>query len=164
MSLIPNFRNNSRNHVFDHPFPMDIWDPFGDFKDNHIISAPLIPFHNNSITPFGGTCKIEWHETTEAHVLRAELPGLKKEEVKVKVKEGKVLKISGKKEVEREENHENWHHFERSKGKFLRVFSLPENSRSDHIRSSWENGVLTVTVPKRDVKKSHVIKNIEVKG
>lgn len=98
-------------------------------------------------------------------MLKVDVPGLKREEVKVKVRDGKVLKISGKKKVEREEKHENWQHFERSKEKFVRVFSLPENSRGDHVRSSLENGVLIVTVPKRDVKKvGDVVKNIQVKG
>ncbi|KAI3447732.1 hypothetical protein Pfo_004397 [Paulownia fortunei] len=159
MSLIPLFRNNPRNHVCD-PFAMDIWDPFGDFNHECInyMSAPHFPFHNNI-----SCTRAEWQETPEEHVLRAELPGLQKEEVKVKVEEGKVLKISGKREVEKEEKHENGHHFERSQGQFLRAFSLPENCRPDRIRSSFENGVLTVTVPKRDVKKSR-FKTIEVKG
>lgn len=134
---------------------MDIWDPF---KDNcHHLSV-----FNNRSGPFGGGGKAEWSETEEAHVLRVDVAGLKREEVKVKVREGKVVKISGKKKVEREEKHENWQQFERSKGKFLRVLTLPENSRGDHVRWTLENGVLTVTVPKR--KLDDVAKNIQIKG
>ncbi|KAL8504746.1 hypothetical protein ACS0TY_016067 [Phlomoides rotata] len=156
MSLLPIFKNN---HVLD-PFTMDIWDPFKDNHHHHHLWA----FHNHP-APFGGGAKAEWSETAEAHMLRVDVPGLKREEVKVKVREGKVVKISGKKKVEREEKHENWQHFERSEGKFMRVFTLPENSRGDHVKSSLENGVLTITIPKRDVKKGHdIVKNIQVKG
>ncbi|KAK4432326.1 class I heat shock protein [Sesamum alatum] len=142
MSLIPIFRTNKprRSHHFYDPFTMDIWNPFDDFNMDH---RHIPSFHHHNITKF------EWKETPEAHVLRAELPGFKKEEVKVDVEEGQVLKISGKKEVEKEEKHENWEYFEHSEGKFLRAFTLPENVKHDHVRCSWENGVLTVTVPKR---------------
>lgn len=164
---MPNiFRSNPRSHVND-PFTVDIWDPFTDFNNRHTVSAPHhIPlFHNTIMVPYHGAGRAEcWEETPEGHVLRVELPGFRKEEIAVKVEEGKVVNISGKKEVEKEEKHENWHHFERKEGKFLKAFSLPENCRHDHVRSWWENGVLTVTVPRRDVKKSHDLKNIEVKG
>ncbi|KAG6435743.1 hypothetical protein SASPL_100618 [Salvia splendens] len=134
---------------------MDMWDSFKDFHHRHeAILAQRPRLHGNS----GG--RVEWSETPEAHVLRAELPGLNKEEVKVKVKEGKFLKISGKKKVEREDRHENWHHVERSKGKFSRVFTLPENSKSDSVKSHFDNAILTVTIP----KKSLVVKDFEIKG
>ncbi|PIN08267.1 Alpha crystallin [Handroanthus impetiginosus] len=154
MSLTPIFRNNPRPDIYD-PF-YDIWDPF---IDEPMIFAPQVSFHNSIISS-----RVVWQENPEAHVLRAELPGLKKDDVKVKVEEdGKILKISGKKEVEKEEKHKNRKHFEHSEGSFLRAFSLPENSRPECIKASMENGVLIVTVPKRDVKKSHV-KDMEVKG
>ncbi|KAG8374365.1 hypothetical protein BUALT_Bualt11G0124300 [Buddleja alternifolia] len=113
---------------------------------------------------FGGGARADWEETEAAYVLRVEIPaGLKKDEIDLKVEEGKVVKISGEKKVEREERHENWQHMEHSSGKFMRTFSLPENCKTDHVTSSFENGVLKVTVPKKDVKNdySHV-KNIQV--
>ncbi|KAG6432427.1 hypothetical protein SASPL_104003 [Salvia splendens] len=158
MSNLPIFKSNSRSHLH-HPSPMDMWDSFKDFHHRHeAILAQRPRLHGNS------GVRVEWSETPEAHVLRAELPGLKKEEVKVKVKEGKFLKISGKKKVEREDRHENWHHVERSKGKFSRVFTLPENSKGDSVKSLFDNAILTVTVPKRDAKKSLVVKEFEIKG
>ncbi|KAL0316358.1 UNVERIFIED_CONTAM: class I heat shock protein [Sesamum radiatum] len=142
MSLMPIFRINKprrHHHVYDHPLTRDICNPFDEF--HHMDHRHAASFHN--ITKF------EWKETPEAHVLRAELPGFKKEEVKVEVEEGKVLKISGKKEVEKEEKRENWQYFEHSEGKFLRAFTLAENVKHDEVRCSWENGVLTVAVPKK---------------
>lgn len=158
------FKNNPRSHLH-HPFTSDMWDSFKEFHDHHeAILAQHASLRTNTVAPLGGAT-VEWNETPEAHVLTADLPGLRKEEVKVKVKEGKFLKISGKKRVEKEEKHENWHHVERSKGKFSRVFTLPENSRADRVKSHFENAILTVTVPKRDVvRKSHVVRDFEVKG
>lgn len=155
MSLLPTFKNKPRSHLH-HPFTMDIWDSFKDFHHHHeAILAQHATLHADTVAPLSGV-KVEWSETLEAHVLRVELPGLKKEEVKVKVKEGKFLKISGKKKVEKEERRENWHHVERSKGKFSRVFTLPENSRGDRVKSYFDNAILTVTIPKRDAKNPNV--------
>lgn len=97
--------------------------------------------------------QIDWKENPEAHLFTADLPGLKKEEVKVEMEEGWVLQISGEKSREKEEKNDTWHRIERSSGKFQRRFRLPENAKVDEVKASMENGVLTVTVPKEQVKK-----------
>lgn len=97
--------------------------------------------------------RVDWKETPEAHVLKADLPGLKKEEVKVEVEDGKVIQISGERSIEKEDKNEKWHRIERSSGKFQRRFRLPEDAKMEEIRASMENGVLTVTVPKAEQKK-----------
>lgn len=93
----------------------------------------------------------------------ADVPGLKKEEVKVEVEEGNVLQISGERSREKEDKNDTWHRVERSSGKFRRRFRLPENTKLDQIKASMENGVLTVTVPKEEVKKPEV-KAIDISG
>ena len=65
--------------------------------------------------------------------------------------------------MEKEEKKEMWHRVERSSGKFLRRFRLPENAKMDQVKAAMENGVLTVTIPKAEVKKSDV-KSIEISG
>ncbi|KAK4606674.1 hypothetical protein RGQ29_000783 [Quercus rubra] len=87
------------------------------------------------------------YETLEAHVFKVDLPRLKKEEVKVERRE--------------EDKNDTWHCVERSSGKCLRSFRLPENAKMDEIKALMENGVLTVTVPKVEAKKPEV-KAIEI--
>ncbi|PQQ10579.1 Alpha crystallin/Hsp20 domain-containing protein [Prunus yedoensis var. nudiflora] len=107
--------------------------------------------------------RIDWKETPEAHVFTADLPGLKKEEVKVELEDNRVLQISGERNVEKEDKNDKWHRVERSSGKFLRRFQLPENAKVDEIKAAMENGVLSVTVPKAEAKKPDA-KAIEISG
>ena len=146
-----------RSNVFD-PFA-DFWDPFdGVFRS-------LVP----SVAPSGrdtaafANARIDWKETPEAHVFKADLPGVKKEEVKVEVEDGNVLVISGERSREKEDKNDKWHRVERSSGKFLRRFRLPGNAKTEEVKAGLENGVLTVTVPKAEVKKPEV-KAIEISG
>ena len=96
-------------------------------------------------------------------MFKADLPGVKKEEVKVEVEEGRILQISGDRRVEKEEKNDKWHRVERSSGKFMRRFRLPENVKVNEVKAAMENGVLTVTVPKAEVKKPDV-KAIDISG
>ncbi|CAH9087271.1 unnamed protein product [Cuscuta epithymum] len=159
MSLIPSIFGGRRSNVFD-PFSLDIWDPFEGFPiPNAIANAGA----SASETAAFVNTRIDWKETPEAHVFKADLPGLKKEEVKVEVEEGRVLQISGERSRESEEKKDKWHRVERSSGKFLRRFRLPENAKMEQVKASMENGVLSVTVPKEEVKKPE-IKSIEISG
>jgi len=84
--------------------------------------------------------------------------------VKVEIEDDRVLQISGERNVEKEDKNDTWHRVERSSGKFLRRFKLPENAKIDQVKAGLENGVLTVTVPKEEVKKPDVKKAIEISG
>ena len=92
MSLIPSVRGGGRwSSIFD-PFSLDLWDPFEGFPFS--ISLSNIPSTVSETSAFANT-RIAWKETPEAHVFRADLPRVKKEEVKVEVEEERVLQISG---------------------------------------------------------------------
>ncbi|GFP94284.1 18.1 kDa class i heat shock protein [Phtheirospermum japonicum] len=72
------------------------------------------------------------------------------------MEDGNVLRISGERIHEEEEKDDQWHRVERSSGKFLRRFRLPEDAKFDEVKAAMESGVLTVTVPKGEVKKPEV--------
>ncbi|KAI3429059.1 uncharacterized protein J3R85_008695 [Psidium guajava] len=162
MALIPSWFGGRRSNVFD-PFSLDLWDPFKDFPiPSSSLSASNFPQTLQENTAFVNT-RIDWKETPEAHVFKADLPGLKKEEVKVEIEDDRVLQISGARNVEKEDKNDTWHRVERSSGSFMRRFRLPENAKMDQMKAAMENGVLTVTVPKMEVKKPEV-KAIDISG
>ncbi|WMV45129.1 hypothetical protein MTR67_038514 [Solanum verrucosum] len=136
--------------TFSTHFPLVLWDPFPISTNAREVSA----FAN---------AKIDWKETPEAHVFKVDVPGIKKEEVKVEVEQGRILQISGERSREQEEKNDQWHRMERSSGKFLRRFRLPENTKTGEIKAVMENGVLTVTLPKEEEKK-HEVKAIDISG
>ncbi|XP_019192353.1 PREDICTED: 17.3 kDa class I heat shock protein-like [Ipomoea nil] len=160
MSLIPSFFEGRRSNVFD-PFSMDIWDPFHGFSNAVASSFPGGGAARE--TSAFAAARIDWKETPEAHIFKADVPGLKKEEVKVEVEDGNVLQISGQRSKEQEEKTDTWHRVERSSGSFLRRFRLPENAKVDQIKAAMDNGVLTVTIPKEEVKKPET-KAIQISG
>ncbi|KAH7542357.1 hypothetical protein FEM48_Zijuj02G0064800 [Ziziphus jujuba var. spinosa] len=88
---------------------------------------------------------------------------LEEEEGKVDIEDDRVLQISSKRNVEKEDKNNRWHRVKRSSGKFTRRFRLPDNAKMEQVKASMENGVITVTVPKVDVKKPNV-KAIEISG
>ncbi|KAE8772716.1 16.9 kDa class I heat shock protein 1 [Hordeum vulgare] len=147
-----------RSNVFD---PLaDLWaDPLDAFRS---IVPPEIAGGNSETAAFANA-RVDWKETPEAHVFKADLPGVKKEEVKVEVEGGNVLVVSGERTKEKEDKNDKWHRVERSSGKFVRRFRLPEDAKVEEVKAGLENGVLTVTVPKAQVKKPEV-KAIEISG
>ncbi|KAG9439669.1 hypothetical protein H6P81_019834 [Aristolochia fimbriata] len=163
MSIIPSFFGR-RSNIFD-PFSLDVWDPLEGFPFNSSLtpSFPRPSDSANEVSAFAGA-RIDWKETPQAHVFKADLPGLKKEEVKVEVEDGRVLQISGERNREAEEKNDKWHRVERSSGKFLRRFRLPENAKVDRVKAAMENGVLTVTVPKEEETPKSEVKAIDISG
>ncbi|KAK1426818.1 hypothetical protein QVD17_15498 [Tagetes erecta] len=154
MSIIPSFFGGRRSNIFD-PFSLDIWDPFKDFQ----VPSDVVSKETSALV----NTRVDWKETPEAHVFKADLPGINKEEVKVEVEDGNVLQIRGERNVEKEDKNEKWHRVERSSGSFTRRFRLPENAKMDEVKAAMENGVLTITVPKVEVKKPDV-KSIQISG
>ncbi|KAG9444225.1 hypothetical protein H6P81_015565 [Aristolochia fimbriata] len=98
----------------------------------------------------------DWKETPQAHVFQVDLPGLNKEDVKVELEHHRVLQISGERKEESQDKNDKWHRIERIQGKFIRRFRLPENAKTEDVKAKMENGVLTVTIPKEEVKEPEV--------
>ncbi|XP_027348346.1 18.1 kDa class I heat shock protein-like [Abrus precatorius] len=119
-------------------------------NNNPFEDTPFSAIISNSLPENAAfvNSQIGWNETPEAHVFKADITGLNKEEVKVEVEDGRVLQISGERKVEKEDKNDAWRRVEYSSGKFQRSFTLPSNVKMDQVKASMENGVLTVTVPK----------------
>lgn len=91
-------------------------------------------------------------ETDEDLVLRADLPGLDRDDVDIEVKDN-VLTVSGERRAEHEEQGEGFHRVERSFGRFTRSLGLPQGVSPENVRASFDRGVLEVRVPKPEERK-----------
>jgi HSP20 family protein len=80
--------------------------------------------------------------------IELEAPGIKEEDLKIKVEDGMLI-ISGERKFEKEDKKENYYRMERSYGSFSRSFSLPDNIERDKIGAKYENGLLKITLPKK---------------
>ena len=98
-------------------------------------------------------------EDDKEYVIKAELPELKREDVKVSVQDN-LLSISGERKSEKEEKSKKYHRVERTYGRFLRSFTLPENCDGAKVVAEYKDGVLKIRLPKSEQAKP---KSIEVK-
>lgn len=103
--------------------------------------------------------RVDVVERKDSYVIKAELPGVDKNDVKITLQEN-VLTIRGEKKQEKEEKDSNMHRIERSYGAFERSFSLPTNVKGEKIDASYKDGILAITLPKVEEAKP---KEIEVK-
>jgi HSP20 family protein len=90
---------------------------------------------------------VDVREEVDTIRISAELPGVKPEDVKISV-EGKVLTVQGTKQQEAEQRTERVHRYERPYGSFARTFALPATVDTEQIKAGFDNGVLTITLPK----------------
>ena len=150
------------------------WDPinrtqWNPFKDRDELESRLATmFATRAATGNGGKEAMtvaEWSplvdiiEDEKEYLIKAELPDMKKEQVKLTV-ENDVLTISGERQYEKENNGHKHHRIERAYGSFMRSFSLPENTDGSKMSADYKDGMLTVHLPKSEKAKP---KAIEVK-
>ncbi|MGI0119143.1 Hsp20/alpha crystallin family protein [Zooshikella sp. RANM57] len=92
---------------------------------------------------------VDISETAEEYLIKAELPEIKKEDVKVAVEEG-VLTIQGERRYESEDKNRKHHRVERFYGSFARSFHLPEDTDTNAIRAEFTDGMLNLHLPKME--------------
>jgi len=146
------------------------WDPFREMEEiterfGRAMGRPLLA----RALPGGGAeealITAEWaplvdiEESDKEYLVKAELPEVKKEDVKVTLEEG-VLTIQGERRLEKEEKGKKIHRIERAYGKFLRTFTVPRDVDEKKILAEFKDGVLSVHVPKAEMFKP---REIEVK-
>lgn len=104
---------------------------------------------------------LDVYEEKDAVVVKAELPGMKKEDVEVNLA-GETLTIKGEKKEGKEVKEDDYYRRERSYGSFLRTVALPCEVKSDEIKASFKDGVLEIRMPKtEEAKKKSIAVNIE---
>jgi HSP20 family protein len=143
------------------------WNPFSEVDESfdRLLPSffgrwPRMAFDRNGI-------KYDWKpsadisETDQEYLIRAELPAVKKEDVKVTFENG-VITIEGERKQEKVEKNEKVHRTETFHGSFSRSFTLPDNINTDAIRCDSKDGVLTVHVPKVPGKQAPQPKQIRV--
>lgn len=96
-------------------------------------------------------------EKDEQLILRADLPGLERDDVDIEVKDG-VLTVSGERKVEDEQKADGYYRVERAYGSFARTLSLPEGIDAERITADFDKGVLEVRIPKPEERKAHRIR------
>src|SRR5689334_3361997 len=99
-------------------------------------------------------------EAEDHFLLRADLPGLREEDVSIEVRDN-TLRISGERKAEHEQRERGWYRLERQFGKFSRALTLPEGINADAIEAGFDHGVLEVRIPKPEERKP---RRIAIKG
>ncbi len=148
------------------------WEPFraqwNPWKELHEVEKRLSSMWGRPPAKEGGKEAMtvaEWaplvdiSEDENEYLIKAELPDVKKENVKISVQDG-VVSISGDRRYEKEEKGKKYHRVERSYGSFMRSFTLPEDADESKISAEYKDGVLHVHLPKSEKPKP---KSIEVK-
>ncbi len=143
------------------------FDPFAEIRDleRRLLGAVDVPAKGDkevvNVNAFVPT--VNTREDEKAYVIEVDLPGIKKEDIKVNIDpDNHTLTISGERKFKDEVKKEDYYKIESSYGKFMRTFSLPENVNTEQIDAKTEEGVLHITLPKIE-KEQKEVKEIPVK-
>jgi HSP20 family protein len=136
------------------------WEPFAGLGNVRSIFNDL--FDGNFDRSWAQSSISKWYpavdvlEGKDSYLIRAELPGMKREDIKVEVKDG-TLVLSGERKSEKPAEGVEYRHVERINAKFWRSFSLPDTVKHDGIEATYKEGVLEVRVPKAEEAKPRQI-------
>jgi HSP20 family protein len=100
---------------------------------------------------------VDVYETDQSVVVKAELPGVDPKDVEARVEDG-TLYLKGQRKFENEVKQDDYHQIERAYGSFMRSFALPSSVNADKVTAEYKDGVLTLTLPKREEAKPKTIK------
>ena len=142
------------------------WEPFRDFMTlreamDRLFEESFVGRHPREwVAAAEGTLAVDMYETEDAAVVKTAVPGIKPEDIDITIS-GNTLTISGETTEEEEVKEEHYIRRERRLGSFSRSVVLPESLKPDDAEASFEDGILTLTIPKAPEAKPKVIK---VKG
>jgi len=139
------------------------WDPFRELEEvsdrlNRMFARPATRAANGKETMIVAdwTPSVDISETEGEYQIKAEIPDVKKEDVKVTLEDG-VLTIQGERKHEKEEKGKKYHRIERSYGSFVRTFSLPDVIDEEKVKAEFKEGVLNLSLPKSEKAKPKAI-------
>jgi HSP20 family protein len=133
------------------------WTGFGRLSSLHdeldrLFEAPWAELTRTSQLLSGWTPALDIHEDKDSFIVQAELPGMKREDIEVSLHDG-ALSISGERKAEKQYEAAEVYRTERFLGKFQRTISLPVPVAADKVKAQYQDGVLTVTLPKTEAAK-----------
>jgi HSP20 family protein len=139
------------------------WDPFKELDDmsqrlNRMFGRPLARSEagRDTMTTIDWAPSVDISETDNEYVIKAEIPEVKKEDVKVTVEDGQ-LTIQGERKQEKEEKGKRYHRIERAYGSFMRSFDVPDNVDESKAKAEFKEGMLTLTLPKSEKAKPRAL-------
>ena len=142
-------------------------DPFKELRDIERKIASMLEFEKNMVAPAAAAPKesvwmpaVNEREDENAYIVEIDLPGVKKEDINVEVKDNMLI-VSGERKFKKEESDKGYKRVESFFGKFERRFTLPADADPDKIEAKVEDGVLTIIIPKVEQKEN--TKKIAVK-
>ncbi|XP_074293941.1 16.9 kDa class I heat shock protein 1-like [Silene latifolia] len=143
----------------------DLDDPFRILEQTP-LSLPKPGLGNlNLDTATLALARADWKETPNTHIITLDIPGIKKDDIKIEVEENRVLRVSGERKIEEEEKEgDKWHRVERTSGKFWRQFRMPFNADLENVKAELNDGVLKISVPKIAEDKRKKNKVIDIVG
>lgn len=145
--------------------PFEMWDPFREMRSLQERMSRLFessfgrPSHAEGLLTDGWFPAVDIHEDGNNIYLKAEIPGVRKDDLNISL-DNNILTIKGEKKQESEVNEENYHRMERYYGSFSRSFTLPASVDSAKVAAVYKDGILTLTLPKKEEAKP---KKIDVK-
>lgn len=137
----------------------DRWNPVREIENLHARMNQLMaswPDGEEAMTVSDGSPLVDILEQNGEYLLKAEVPEVKKEDLKVRVEDG-TLQIVGERKSEKEEKGKKFHRIERSYGNFERSFSLPEDVDASKVTSDFRDGILQIHLPKTQAAKAKAI-------
>jgi len=138
-------------------------DPFREFEDMSTKLGRFFsqPYLRRTVDDDGGffadfSPAVDVQETDNEYIVKADLPDVKKEDVKVGIEDG-VLTLEGERKQEKEEKNKKFHRVERAYGKFVRRLALPTEVDAQKVAAEFKDGVLNVHLPKAETVKPRAI-------
>jgi HSP20 family protein len=140
------------------------WDPFRDVEDmfdryTRSMNLPMRMRHGHDLmlSDTGDwSPQVDISETDKCYQITAEIPGIKREDVKISIEDG-VLTVHGERKEEKEEKGRKFHRVERFYGSFSRNFALPQDIDEEHVDATFADGLLTLKIPKKEAAKTKTI-------